>query len=60
MFFMNENVAMDFYTLNDDAIAAADANFRAWLDAPGSFSLAEKNLPLVEWSLPAHRFWAAK
>lgn len=39
---------------------AARANYEAWLDAPGSFSLSEKNLPLVEWSLPAHRFWTAE
>ncbi|MGI9297289.1 MAG: GNAT family N-acetyltransferase [Gammaproteobacteria bacterium] len=38
---------------------AVRANIREWLDAPPqSFSLAEKNLSQVEWSLPAHEFWS--
>ena len=49
-----------FAIVNDDWWEMRE-NFCEWLAAPaGSMSLAEKNLPWVEWSLPAHKFWAAR
>ncbi|MGI9306825.1 MAG: GNAT family N-acetyltransferase [Gammaproteobacteria bacterium] len=48
-----------WFAVLDGDWQTARENFRAWLAAPpGAFSLAERNLPLVEWSLPAHDFWA--
>lgn len=49
-----------WFAILDRDWKVARENFRAWLDAPGSFSLAKKNLPLVEWSLSAHKSWAAE
>lgn len=48
-----------WFAILDADWPAARENFCAWLDSPpGAFSLGEKNLPLVEWSMPAHEFWA--
>ena len=48
-----------WFAIVDGDWPAARANICEWLDAPPqSFSLTEKNRPLVEWSLSAHEFWA--
>ena len=46
-----------FAIIDKDWPAVRD-NMRGWLDSPpGAFSLAQKNLPLVQWSLAAHDSW---
>ncbi|MBE8159064.1 MAG: GNAT family N-acetyltransferase [Betaproteobacteria bacterium] len=50
-----------WFAILDADWKTARENFCEWLDSPpGAVSLAKKNLPLVEWSLPAHDFWAAE
>ena len=50
-----------WFALVDGDWPAAQANFEKWLTAPlGDYSLTSHNLPLVEWSLSAHDFWAAE
>lgn len=50
-----------WFAVLDSDWPAVRANIREWLDSPpGTFSLTKKNLPQIEWSLPAHEFWAVE
>lgn len=48
-----------WFALIDADWPQARANMRRWLEAPGAFSLAAANRPLVEDSLAAHAAWPA-
>ena len=53
--FKGKNRDTAWFAIIDKDWDEAKGNFRQWLDAEaGSVSLAALNLPLVEWSLPAH------
>lgn len=54
----NKNRDTAWFAVLEEDWKTARQNFEEWLDSPpGAVSLSEKNLPLVEWSLPAHEFW---
>ena len=54
----NKNRDTAWFAVLDDDWKTVRRHFQEWLDSsPGTVSLSEKNLPLVEWSLPAHEFW---
>ena len=59
--FKGKNRDSAWFSILDSDWPSVRKNFLEWLDSPlGEFSLAEKNRPSIEWSLPMHEMWTPK